>query len=339
MEISRDGTASKRPNIVRLQTVVIGGPNGRWAKLFALTAVLLCAVAWTCAPTSAEPALQPPPGGSLGLALGVPAVANLRDVGGYRARDGRAVARGLVYRSNAFIGMSAEDIKKIEPLGLKNDYDLRVTAEAKAAPDELPPSVRHHLLNVMADVKPAALPDFNALLRKPKEANVVLGDGKVEALFIAGYREFITLPSANRAYRTLFISLADGKNLPAVFHCASGKDRTGWAAAALLTLLGAPKETVMADYMRTNEYTLPQSAGVIDGFVAAGGDRAIAEAIIGVKPEYLQASFDEMEKRYGAIEAYFAKGLGVDAAGQKALRDRFLRSNQGLRRRQAFPAF
>jgi hypothetical protein len=107
-------------------------------KLFALTAIVLGAVTWTCAPTSAEPLPQPPPGGSLGLALGVPTVPNLRDLGGYRTRDGGEVARGLVYRSDAFIGMSAEDVKKIEPLGLKNDYDLRLTAEAKAAPDELP---------------------------------------------------------------------------------------------------------------------------------------------------------------------------------------------------------
>jgi protein-tyrosine phosphatase len=301
--------------------------NGGWAKLFALTAVLSCAVASTCLPTWAQPLPQPPPGGSLGLALGVAATPNLRDLGGYQTHDGGVVARGLVYRSDAFIGMSAEDIKKIEPLGLKNDYDLRVTAEAKAAPDALPPNVRRHLLNVMADVKSSALPDIGALLRKPSEANVVLGDGKAEALFVTGYREFVTLPSARRAYRTLFVSLADSKNLPAVFHCAGGKDRTGWAAAALLTLLGVAKETVMADYMRTNEYNLPQSARVIDGFVAAGGDRAIAEAIFGVKPEYLEASFDEMQKRYGTIEAYFAEGLGIDAAGQRALRDRFLRSN------------
>jgi protein-tyrosine phosphatase len=293
--------------------------------LFALTAVVLGAVTWACVPASAEPLPQPPPGGSLGLALGVASVPNLRDMGGYQTRDGGEVARGLVYRSDAFIGMSAEDIKKVEPLGLKNDYDLRVTAEAKAAPDELPANVRHHLLNVMADLKSTNLPDINGLLRTPKEANVVLGDGKVEALFIEGYREFITLPSARRAYRTLFISLADGRNLPAVFHCASGKDRTGWAAAALLTLLGVPKETVIADYMRTNEYTLPQSASVIDAFVAAGGERAIPEAVIGVKPAYLEASFDEMQKRYGTIEAYFAKGLGINAAGQKALRDRLLR--------------
>jgi len=298
----------------------------RRSGLFALTAIVLGAVASNCAPTSAQPLPLPPPGGSLGLALGVAAAPNLRDLGGYQTRDGGVVARGLVYRSNAFTEMSADDVKKLEPLGLKNDYDLRATAEAKAALDELPPNVRRHLLNVMADVKSAALPDINALLRKPKEANVVLGDGKAEALFIEGYREFITLPSARRAYRALFISLADSKNLPAVFHCASGKDRTGWAAAALLTLLGVAKETVMADYMRTNEYTLPQSASVIDGFVAAGGDRAIAEAVFGVKPEYLEASFDEMQKRYGTIEAYFAKGLGIDAAGQKALRDRFLPS-------------
>jgi protein-tyrosine phosphatase len=294
-------------------------------KPFALTAVLLAAVTWACVPTSAEPLPQLPPGGSLGLALGVASVPNLRDMGGYQTLDGGEVARGRVYRSDAFIGLSAEDIKKIGPLGLKNDYDLRVSAEARAAPDTLPANVRHHLLNVMADLKSTNQPDINALLRTPKEANVVLGDGKVEALFIEGYREFITLPSANRAYRTLFISLANGKNLPAVFHCASGKDRTGWAAAALLTLLGVPKETVIADYMRTNEYALPQSAKVIDAFVAAGGERAIPEAIIGVNPAYLEASFDEMQKRYGTIEAYFAKGLGIDSAGQQALRDRFLR--------------
>jgi len=267
---------------------------------------------------------QLPPGQSLGLALGIPTVPNLRDVGGYKTQDGVTIARGLAYRSDTFNPMSVEDIKKLERLALKNDYDLRTTAEVKAEPDEIPPDVRYHLLNVLADAKSAAPAELEALLHEPKKANVVLGNGKVEALFIEGYREFISLPSANQAYRTLFLSLTDDKNLPGVFHCTTGKDRTGWAAAALLTLLGVPKETVMADYMRTNEYTLPQFASAIDGFVAAGGERAIPEAVFGVKPEYLEASFDEMQKRYGTIENYFAKGLGIDASGQKALRERFL---------------
>jgi protein-tyrosine phosphatase len=76
--------------------------------------------------------------------------------------------------------------------------------------------------------------------------------------------------------------------------------------------------------MRTNDYTLPQFKQVIDSFVAAGGERAIAEAIFGVKPEYLEASFDEMHKQYGTIARYFSEGLGIDATGQNALRALYL---------------
>jgi protein-tyrosine phosphatase len=267
---------------------------------------------------------QLPPGQSLGIALGIPTVPNLRDVGGYKTRTGAIVARGLAYRSDTFNPMTAEDIMKLERVGLKNDYDLRTTAEAKAKPDEMPPGVRYHLLNVLADVKSAAPAELEALLHEPKKANVALGGGKIEALFMKGYREFVSLPSAKQSYRTLFLSLADREKAPGVFHCTTGKDRTGWAAAALLTLLGVSKETVMADYMRTNDYTLPQFKHVIDDFVAAGGDRAIAVAIFGVKPEYLEASFDEVEEQYGTIERYFSEALGIDAAGQKRLRDLYL---------------
>jgi protein-tyrosine phosphatase len=264
-------------------------------------------------------------GQSLGIALQIPTVPNLRDVGGYKTGAGATVARGLVYRSGAFNPMSADDIKKLERVGLKNDYDLRTTSEAKVSPDQMPLGVQYQLLNVLADAKSAAQAELETLMRDPKEANVVLGGGKIEALFMKGYREFISLPSAKHSFHTLFLSLANRQKLPAVFHCTTGKDRTGWAAAALLTLLGVPKETVMADYMRTNDYTIPQFQGTIDGFVAAGGDRAIAIAIFGVKAEYLEASFDEMQKRYGTIEKYFAAGLGINNSGQKALRDLFLR--------------
>jgi len=291
------------------------------AAMATMSAAVLPAFAQ--APAGSLPRLSP--GQSLGIALDIPTVPNLRDVGGYKTRDGATVARGLAYRSDTFNPMSAEDIKKLERVGLKNDYDLRTTSEVKAKPDQMPPGVQYHLLNVLADAKSAAPAELEALLHEPKKANVVLGGGKIEALFMEGYREFISLPSARTSYRTLFVSLAERKTLPAVFHCTTGKDRTGWAAAALLALLGVPKETVMADFMRTNEYTIPQFQRAIDGFVAAGGDRAIPIAIFGVKAEYLEASFDEMQKQYGTIEKYFSDGLGIDAAGQKALRDLYLK--------------
>lgn len=179
---------------------------------------------------------------------------------------------------------------------------------------------------MLADDKGAAAAQIEALLHEPKKANKVLGDGKIDEMFKAVYRAFITLPSAEQSYGTLFRDLADPSMTPAVFHCTTGKDRTGWAAAALLTLLGVPRETVMADYMRTNNYTLPQFQHAIDAFVAGGGERSIGVAVLGVKREYLEASLDEMQQHYGSVEQYFSEGLGIDSAGQQALRARFLRN-------------
>jgi protein-tyrosine phosphatase len=184
--------------------------------------------------------------------------------------------------------------------------------------------VQYHQLNVLADAKSASPAELEALMHHPKKANETLGGGKIEAMFMEAYREFVSLPSAKQSYRTLFLSLADRRKLPAVFHCTTGKDRTGWAAAVLLTLLGVPKEAVMVDFLRSNDYTLPQFKPVIDRFVAAGGERDIPVAIFGVKASYLEASFEEMQKHYGTIDKYFSEGLGIGPAGQKRLREIYL---------------
>ena len=114
--------------------------------------------------------------------------------------------------------------------------------------------------------------------------------------------------------------------MPAVVHCTSGKDRTGWAVAALLALLGVPEATIREDFVRSNDLVLPAYRASIDAFAAAGGEPAVARAVLGVRAEYLAAAFDEVKARYGTVEGYFAEGLGIGAAGQKALRERFLKA-------------
>ena len=261
---------------------------------------------------------------SAGEALGIASVPNLRDLGGYKTRDGATVAKGLVYRSNQLAPISPSDMEKLAQLGLKNDYDLRTEAERTPLPDELPPGVNNVWLNVLKDASGSAPTNLLALLQNPKEGNKALGGGKIEATFVKSYRDFVTLPSAKTAYREFFISLADQNKLPALFHCTTGKDRTGWAAAALLTLLDVPKKTVMEDYLRSNDYILPLYKKVIEAFVAGGGEPSIPQAIFGVKVEYLEAAFDEMQTKYGTIENYFSEALGIDTFTQKALRDLYL---------------
>jgi len=270
--------------------------------------------------TTAQAATEETPGQSLGIA----SVPNLRDLGGYKTSDGATVASGLVYRANQFSGISPDDMEKIAGLEIKNAYDLRTAEEREKRPDELPPGVNHVVVDVLADSPQAGPAQLEKLMEDPKTANAELGGGKVEALFQESYREFVSLPSAQREFGKMFLDLGDKEQLPAVFHCTTGKDRTGWVAAALLTLLGVPKDVVVEDYLKSNDYIIPAYRKVIDEFVAAGGEEEIPLAILGVKKEYLDAAFDEMETKYGTMENYFSEGLGIDAAKQEALRDLYL---------------
>ena len=302
----------------------------RAALLFALactsfvllptSVVMLSGCGTTDTKLGADTAAEAKPGQS----LGIESLPNLRDLGGYKTSDGATVAGKLVYRSSQLSDISAGDMKKLANLNLKTDLDLRTAQERNPNPDQLPPGVNDIWMNVLADANQAGLAQLNSLMKDPKAANAALGGGKAEATFEASYRQFITLSSAKKSYSQLFLTLGNQKQLPALFHCTGGKDRTGWAAAAFLTLLGVPKETVMEDYLRSNDYILPMDQKVIDAFVEAGGDPAIPPAIFGVKKEYLEAAFDEMTTKYGTIEQYFSEGLGIDASQQKALRDLYL---------------
>jgi protein-tyrosine phosphatase len=259
-----------------------------------------------------------------GRSLGVKSVPNLRDLGGYKTNDGGTVASGLLYRSNQLYHINPGDMELIANLNLKYVYDLRTYAEMHSNPEELPPTVNHMWLDVLADSPQSDPAMLGKLFEDPKVANENLGGGKAAAAFQESYREFVSLPSAQREYRKLFLSLANQNMLPALFHCTTGKDRTGWAAAAFLTLLGVPKEVVMEDYLRSNDNIIPMYQKTIDDAVAAGIEEEIPLAILGVRKEYLDTAFDEMETKYGTIEKYFSEGLGIDEAQQKTLRDLYL---------------
>jgi protein-tyrosine phosphatase len=285
---------------------------------------ILTMVLFSCAPgdtgTTDEAALEVIPGRNLEIA----SIPNLRDLGGYRTSDGATVANGLVYRSNQLSGIPQDDMDKLAQLGLKNTFDLRTATERETRPEELPPDVNYVVLDVLRDSPQAGPAQLERLMQDPAEANAALGGGQVEASFRESYREFISLSSAKAEFRNLFLALGDRNQLPALFHCTTGKDRTGWAAAALLSLLGVPREVVMEDYLRSNDYILPAYQHAIDAFVEAGGEAEIPAAILGVKREYLESAFLEMETQYGSIENYLSEGLGIDAAQQQAIRDLYL---------------
>ncbi len=259
-----------------------------------------------------------------GHSLGIRSVPNLRDLGGYKTSDGRIIRNGLLYRSNQLSEISEADMQVMSSLRLKNAYDLRTLAEREARPEELPEAAQYVVLDVLADAEQANPAMLEKLMQNPEEANATLGDGKAEAGFIESYRQFVSLPSAQREFRKFFLGISNPEELPALFHCTTGKDRTGSPDPAFLTLMDVPRDKVYEDYLKSNDYILPAYKKVIDGFVAAGGEENIVTAILGVRKEYLDAAFDEMESRYGTIENYFAQALDIDAKKQQQLKELYL---------------
>jgi protein-tyrosine phosphatase len=259
-----------------------------------------------------------------GAAIPIPGVPNLRDLGGWPTVDGGRVRRGLVYRSAEPFTLDDEGRAEFAALGVRTVYDLRSAAECERKPDTVPDGARRVLVDVMADSTHGAPVHVAQLLEDPKAADEMLTEGKSVFLFERGYRELVDLASAHESYARFFIGLADAENRPALFHCTTGKDRTGWAAATLLMLLGVSDDDVMRDYLLTNEELMPVMQTVLDKFAAAGGDPELLLPVVGVEADYLDAALDEMHSRFGSIEGYFADALGIDSARQQALRDAFV---------------
>lgn len=254
----------------------------------------------------------------------MPSIPNLRDLGGHVAQDGKQVRSGLLYRSEQLGHITDAEMPTFAELGLKKIYDLRTIGERTELPDRFPDGVVDVVVDVLADQAGAGPAQLFHLLNDPEEANIQLGDGKIAKMFAESYRQFISLPSARKGFALMFNEMADADNLPALFHCTTGKDRTGWAAAALLTLCGVSVDDVMGEYLRSNDFILPEYQSMIAKYTALGVEKEILLSILGVRQEYLAASFQEMYEQFGDIEAYFSVGLGINAATQQALREQFL---------------
>ncbi|MBR7839028.1 tyrosine-protein phosphatase [Actinospica durhamensis] len=239
--------------------------------------------------------------------LGLASDPNLRDVGGYRTTDGQWVRMGSVYRSQA-LSLSSGDLAVVDTLGITNDYDLRTTSEIAAGADVVPAGATYTNLNVMADIS------LTPTLTSPASAEQYMQ--QLEQFFV-------TDANARTQFGTLLNGIADSKGAT-LFHCTAGKDRTGWATAVLLTLLGVPQDTVMQDYLLSNTYYYDSPAIQAELASMPAAESAIYAPMLQVQASYLQAGLDQVTASYGSMYNYAVHGLGLSPQTIAKLRAKLL---------------
>ena len=157
----------------------------------------------------------------------------------YVAADGRPLRRGVVYRSNE-LQLSHADAATIARLGVTAIYDLRSTHEIEAHPDaEVPGATWHH-------VEVGGIPMVQLEELTSREA--------ADEVMRRVYRSFVEAPEARAAFAQLLRHIAEAERAT-LFHCAAGKDRTGWVAALLLHVAGVDDATILEDYLLTNSFS------------------------------------------------------------------------------------
>jgi protein-tyrosine phosphatase len=255
------------------------------------------------------------------LTLGLVNAANARDLGGYPTAAGRRVRRGLVYRANALNRLTDADVELVRGLGLACLVDFRHQTEIElVGPNRLPTPPPGRVIGMpLFDPDHDVVTKISAALRGRSPAGTPLVEtiaepGAAAAGMTHLYRWFASAPAARQVFADALRLVASPGALPLLFHCTAGKDRTGFASALLLTLLGVSWETVMEDYLRTNE--------LWTGHIGRHPELDIdtRAAIIEARTPYLEAAFEVVRADFGSPEAFAEKALGLDAAARERLR-------------------
>lgn len=249
--------------------------------------------------------------------------ANVRDVGGYRSAAGPEIAPGRVLRADALSRLTVADVRTLGAFGLRTVVDFRIPGEVLVnGEDRLPPGVTR----VSLPVNGGDLGTFYDLIASGdhRRQEEVLGQGRATEFMLQVHRDFVADPRQRDGFGIALRMIADASyGLPLLYHCTSGKDRTGWMTAIVLTAFGVPHATVMSDYLLSNDIFRDRYFKLGNDLAKTGvmRDPALLRPVLELSPAYLDAAFEEAWHRYGSFGAFLARGLDLDDQTLRQLRD------------------
>ena len=261
--------------------------------------------------------------------IGIHSVENIRSVGGFPTIDGRTVKNGVLLRSGSLSRLTAEDADYLtKTFGLSMVIDLRSSEEIKMSPNVVIAGVRYENIP-LAELDTKGMDTLTSLYQHGETAGekawYLAKFSKIDALGKLYHNFFDDTFSPNAVKRIFQLLLeVDGAVL---FHCTSGKDRTGILVAILLYVLGCSKEDIISDYT-ASALSLFTNAEKFKSVLKKQGYSTELQnnlhKILSVAPENLHAFLYDIEQSYGSQREGVLKAIGLGQHELEALRDKFL---------------
>lgn len=244
---------------------------------------------------------------------------NFRDIGGYKGADGSTVRTGLVYRSGNLDKLTDADRDTIKQLGIRTVIDFRSASEAQA--DESYWSEQ--------GAKYIHLPIDPGNLATLFWEAMRTGDSSALPEDILSVNNHLVIKEASSQYGELFKHLRNPHNLPLLFNCTHGKDRTGIAAVLVLLALGVSNEESMFDYLLSNTFRDAENKEELNALSESvkdkpGIDLKKLEAAFTLLPKHFGVILDTVEELHGNLGNYFREALGLGEQEIAALRSNLL---------------
>ena len=247
-------------------------------------------------------------------------ITNFRDMGGHTTHTGRRLAPGRLLRSGHLGEATEADLAILEGFGIRRVFDFRTPTDIELEGRDRLTSTAENVLLPMPD--PARGSDIRALMEDASldDLEGIFGGGKAERMMQESAAGLVR--ERREPYALFLKALAHDDHVPALFHCSAGKDRAGWAASVVLLSIDVPRDQVIEQYLLSNR----AAQDLIERNRSRGRDwwHDSLAPLIGVREEYIQASFDAVDSDWGDFDTYLREGLGVTDEEREALRHNLL---------------